>query len=355
MSRIITMNSFKSSCPGGVESLIRNLQGLALNKGWAFLELYKWDSSREIYEVSAKADFLQYGIGKGIIGKILTRMNLFKSLLKIDPEGDIIYVFHMSDLLSIPVKILKKNKVIVVQTNRFDIFLTLLGKISVITYSKYIDAFTVYTEKDKLKLSEIYPGLGSKIYVIPRGCRIEKSNERSNLNHRLVTITRLDEKQKNLSDMVNILNKLPNSYTLDIYGEGEEQEINFIKNLVRGNERVNFCGAAKDIKQILKSYSVFLMTSNYEGFGQTLIEARSQGLPIVLYDTFDAASYIVKDNINGFLVPKGNKSIFADKVLEVTSSDSSYQLYSQNALDLASETDKALVNNKWSKLLDGTI
>lgn len=355
MSRIITMNSFKSTCPGGVESLIRNLQCLAVNKGWGFLELYKWDSSQEIHQVSPSTAFLQYGVGKGTLGKISTRMKLYKSLLKVNPLGDVIYVFHMSDLLSIPVAILKKNKIIVVQTNRFDIFFTLLGKISISVYSKYIDIFTVYTEKDKSKLSEIYPKLSNKIEVIPRGCRIERSNEISRLNHRLVTITRLDEKQKNLSDMVNILNKLPSSYTLDIYGEGEEQEVTVIKNLVNGNARVKFCGPAKDIKKILNNYSVFLMTSNYEGFGQTLIEARSQGLPIVLYNTFDAASYIVKNSINGFLIPKGNKDLFANKVLEITTSADAYHLYSQNALELASETDEILVNNKWRKLLDGTI
>lgn len=355
MSRIITINSFKSSCPGGVESLIRNFHGLANSRDWAFLEFYKWESSKEIHKIDPEIKFLKYATGKGLIGKVLTRFSLYKSLSKVKPKNNVIFLFHMSDLLSIPISVLKNNKIIVVQTNRFDIFFTLLGKASILLYSSYINTFTVYTTKDESKLISMYPNMKGKIKVIPRGCRIEKSENTSQLNTNLVTITRLDEKQKNISEMINIINSLPKSYTLDIYGEGDEKELSLVKELANKSTKVNFCGPAKDIEQVLKKYSIFLMTSNYEGFGQTLIEARSQGLPIVLYNTFDAASYIVKESLNGFLVPKGDKKLFCEKVLEITASAKVYNSFSVNALNLASETDKHLVNDKWDAVLNETL
>ena len=355
MSRIITINSFKSTCPGGVESLIRSFHNIGSDRGWDFLELHKWGSSKEIHNVSQHTKFIEYGSGQGKVGKILTRINLYKELLKLNPQNSIIFIFHMSDLLSVPISVLKNNKIIVVQTNRFDIFLTSLGKVAVFLYSSFIDFFTVYTEKDKVKLKNIYPKLDNKIEVIPRGCRVEKAIESPAFSNKLVTITRLDEKQKNISEMIEIVNSLPETYTLDIYGEGEEEEISLIKSLVNSVPRVKFCGAATKIEDVLKKHSIFLMTSNYEGFGQTLIEARSQGLPIVLYNTFDAASYIVKNGGNGFLIPKGDKKLFMEKVLEITYSKEAYCVFSENSLGLASETDEALVNNKWGLLLDASL
>ena len=57
------------------------------------------------------------------------------------------------------------------------------------------------------------------------------------------------------------------------------------------------------------------MMSKYEGWGLTLCEAMSQGsVPIVL-NSFSAAQDIIKDGINGFLVP--NEQVGYQRLLEL--------------------------------------
>lgn len=49
-------------------------------------------------------------------------------------------------------------------------------------------------------------------------------------------------------------------------------------------QSITLCGFQKDVAPYYQSASVFLMTSVFEGFGMSLAEAMSFGLPVVMYD-----------------------------------------------------------------------
>ena len=280
MFELISINSFKSTFPGGVESLIRNFKLLPEFNNKNLLEYYKWDSEQGIYPESKNTKYVQYGSGaKG--GVFFSRLSLFWAFLKLNPVGKTIVIFHLSDLLSIPSRVRKKNRIVVVQTNRFDIYLTGLAKLALKFFYKDISIFSVYTDMDRARLSEMYTQISPVVRVIPRGCRIPVSASLAPYGKKLVTIARLDEKQKNLQEMARIVEGLPAGYSLDIYGDGSEEEVQLIKSLSKESDRISFLGPAVNIVEVLSKYSIFLMTSVYEGFGQTLIEARSQGLPVV--------------------------------------------------------------------------
>jgi glycosyltransferase involved in cell wall biosynthesis len=164
-------------------------------------------------------------------------------------------------------------------------------------------------------------------------------------------VSRIEEKQKNISGLVDIFLRLPKGFVLDIYGEGEPGEVDRLGELIRGHERIRYRGLARDMQRTLRQYSIFLMTSRYEGFGQTLIEARSQGLPIVAYDSFPAAKWIVKNGETGYLVPMHEAQEFADAVLRIADDVELHQSMSRASLRMASETAKETVLEKWAKVL----
>ena len=75
-------------------------------------------------------------------------------------------------------------------------------------------------------------------------------------------------------------------------------------------ERINFVGAkyGKELLDYYHTADVFVYTSLYENFGQTLLEAAAAGLPIIS-TLVGIASEIVIDGKTGFLVSDGPKTI----------------------------------------------
>ena len=49
-----------------------------------------------------------------------------------------------------------------------------------------------------------------------------------------------------------------------------------------------------------------VMTSSYEGFPMTLLEGMKMALPLVSFDVPTGPNEIIKDGINGFLIPPFN-------------------------------------------------
>ena len=347
--KIFSYHVNKSSGVGGVESLIRSFYTITEDiEEIELVELYHDISGHEINVKNSKLIKLkEFFIKDSLINRFSRKLSLMLYFLLKNVRDSVIIIYHPSDLIFFPRYILRNNKVIIVQTNRFDIVLNKLSHYTLLRVMDLIKLFTVYTEMDKNKFQNIYPEFPShKIKVIPRACRISVSNIKKKNNKKLVTICRFNERQKNISGMVEVVEKLPSSYELYIYGSGPENEVNKIKKMINEKSNIHFMGPAINIQEVLNDKSIFLMTSHYEGFGQTLIEARSQGLPIVAYDTFDALSWIVDDS-NGRIINYQDVDQFASEIINISTNDKFYSDLSENSLSRANETEASRINDIW--------
>ncbi|MDW3048534.1 glycosyltransferase [Vibrio sp. Vb1554] len=355
--KVLTYNLRTSNVIGGVEELIRQLHTLSLSKGFEVEEVCQYE-----VEGGAPKKHHKYNITilqkafrtRTRFTKLLERLSIYKyfSLFK-NSKGNILFVFVPGVLLFIPAKFIKNNHIVLVQTNSISKIFNTLAKLAMRIHKSRIDSICVYTNLDKQKLIEKYNDLNiNNIYVIPRGCKIDPIESEKKINKKLVTIARISEEQKNFIGMIKAFSLLPHDYSLDIYGVGSDLEVERLLANISGHPRIRFCGIASDIKETLKEYGVFLLTSHYEGFGQTLIESRSQGVPIVAFNTFDALDWILKDNKCGKSVPYADYKAFSEAILEVTASENTYAGYSKHCIQYSSETDMKLVKEKWSRLLN---
>ena len=91
-----------------------------------------------------------------------------------------------------------------------------------------------------------------------------------------------------------------------------------LKSLAKGLN-INFAGPkyGKELISYYKKSDIFVYTSFYENFGQTMLEAGAAGLPIISTKT-GIANDIVKDNKTGFIVGPKDSEAIASYIKELT-------------------------------------
>lgn len=343
----------KSTTIGGVETLIREIQ--SSYREVDVIELYQDSPREEKFPENPKVDYLSYGRAgsPSIFYKVLTKLNQRDKISSVNEKYDAntIVIFHPNDLLYMPHKVRKSARIILVQTNRLDIYFAKLETLVMHLLARYVDLFTVYTVADKHAVDKFYGKWFRAISVIPRGCKLKTAKSIPSRKKKLITIARIHEHQKNFKGLVEVVKKLPSDYTLSIYGDGPTEEVNNLKHLIKTVPNIKFHGATSDVTEALREHSLFVMSSHYEGFGQTLIEARSQGLPIVAFRTFDALSWIIKEDSNGKIISAYDTSAFADAIVNILESDAIFESMATNALRYAKETEKENINRIWSSAL----
>lgn len=79
---------------------------------------------------------------------------------------------------------------------------------------------------------------------------------------------------------------------------------------------VTFMGFQPDIRQIESAADVFVLCSDREGLGQSVIEAMAMGLPVIATDA-GGTPEILRDGLTGFVVPGGDAEALASRVCQV--------------------------------------
>ena len=161
-------------------------------------------------------------------------------------------------------------------------------------------------------------------------------------------IARIDNQQKRFDLAIRAMKKL-SEFTLDIYGDGPDMEKceNIIKN--ENIKNVFLRGSTNKVQEKLDESGIFIMTSDYEGYGITNIEAMRRGLPLIIRNTFEAAQDIVIDN--GILLEKEwDEAKFVEAVRKVYDN---YEYYSENSKKLGERHSPEVIKKEWDKLLIG--
>ncbi|NMA66488.1 MAG: glycosyltransferase family 4 protein [Clostridiaceae bacterium] len=125
---------------------------------------------------------------------------------------------------------------------------------------------------------------------------------------KIVSVGRLSP-QKNhsmLLDAFALVHKDYPDYTLHIYGEGELRNVltEQINDLLL-TDRVFLHGVVSNIHKKIADAEMFVLSSDYEGLSNALLEAMMMGLPCISTDCAGSNEVII-DGENGLLVPVGN-------------------------------------------------
>jgi glycosyltransferase involved in cell wall biosynthesis len=195
----------------------------------------------------------------------------------------------------------------------------------------------------------------SKGIVIPNPIS-NNSEIVSSLNSKKVIVVARHSYEKGLDRLLPIwkmvAQKHPN-WQLEIYGK-IEKEIGLEKLVfeLEMEQSVLFCEPVKNIQEKYLDASIFVMTSRSEGFPMVLLEAMSCGLPIIAYDCPIGPRAIVTHIENGFLIPDGNETLFAEKLIELIENQSLRIEMGKNAKISCQKYDIDMIMNTWNDLFE---
>jgi glycosyltransferase involved in cell wall biosynthesis len=175
----------------------------------------------------------------------------------------------------------------------------------------------------------------------------------------IVNVGRLEE-QKNQLLLVKAFEKIRDdldNYKLIIYGEGslKKQLEDYIleKNL---KEDVILGGQVDDVKEKIYKSSLFVLSSNYEGMPNALIEAMCLGLPVISTDCpCGGPRMLIENNENGILVPIKNENKMAKAIKEILQQKQFAKKLGDNASKLSVKLSNEVINNKWLEFIKKVI
>ncbi len=141
------------------------------------------------------------------------------------------------------------------------------------------------------------------------------------------------------------------SWHLVILGEGPERAA--LERQVQALglvAQVLLPGRAGNISQWYDRAELFVLSSRYEGFPNVLAEAMAAGVPVVSSDCPTGPSDLVRDGIDGCLVPPEDPAALAQALAVVMADGPLRRRWAAQARQLKVRLDAALIAQTWEAL-----
>lgn len=342
---------------GGAERVCINLAEYFHSSGYdvAIITSYK---SNEEYNLSSKIRRIllneTYYSGN-IIYRNLILIKRLRQIIKIDKPDIIISFMAESNLRLLLSTIgLDVTRIVSVRNDPDEEYKGLIGRIVGKLILPTANGCVYQTEQAK----NWFPKkLRDKSAVIKNPVREEVFNiTRNPVTGRIINIGRLED-QKNQKMLINsfeiVLEKYPKADLL-IYGEGglrdELEKIIANKGL---NDNIKLCGYFNDIGSTLSKADIFILSSDYEGLPNSLMEALSAGVPCISTDCpCGGPKSLIVNGVNGILVPTNDESKLAEAIIDLLSDDSKKENLSKNAKEFSKDYSTEIINNEWKDYLE---
>ncbi len=98
---------------------------------------------------------------------------------------------------------------------------------------------------------------------------------------------------------------------------------------------VSFTGEKPNPYPFMKAADIYVSSSLYEGFSNSLLEALALGLPVVSTDHKFGANEMIENGKNGILVPVSDTRAMAEAILQILEDEKLGQNLSSNAREQA--------------------
>ena len=179
-------------------------------------------------------------------------------------------------------------------------------------------------------------------------CRADAARKK-----RIVTAGRLTE-QKNHAMLIRgfsaFHSRFPD-YTLTIYGEGEERERLQRQIAASGlTDCVFLPGNEPRLHEKIRDAEVFVLSSNFEGLSNALLECMSMGIACIS-TRCEGSEDVIRHGENGLLIDIGDEKALAESLCLLADDPAFRKKLEENAVKDSLLFDRSVVIQSWRKVL----
>lgn len=182
--------------------------------------------------------------------------------------------------------------------------------------------------------------------------------ERNKSHHKILFIARLSKGHKRPHLLIEAFAKLAKQYPnwqVELWGnkagKAYYKELEFLIKKNNLENQVFLKGTTKQVEDVLASGDIFVLPSAYEGFGLSLGEAMSKGLPAIGYKSCTAVNELIIDGQTGFLVNDGVDPLAEYLEILMKDQDMRVAMGKKARLEMKKYEPKAIWDT-WENLLD---
>lgn len=337
---------------GGAEKQIVMLANAMADRGHD-VTLISISADNNCYKLNEGVDYLSLPDRcKGILRIGSRYIDIWKTLRCIKPDITVNYWFQSAYMTAMMKKSVTGK---VVYSERGDPgdreYSGVLGLIRRLTLPR-IDAFVFQSNAAKGYFDK---RVQARSVVIPNPVLInaEPCSESETRRKSIVTIGRLhpQKNQRLLIDAFAMVAKGMPDYSLEIYGDGDlkEELQQRIRDLGLSN-RAFLKGTSTHIHKLIRDASLFVLSSNYEGLPNTLLEAMALGIPVISTDYKPGGvSEIIEHGRNGWIAKRGDAESLAALIAHAIENRSDSARVAEKGKVDVSKLAPNLVYGKWNE------
>lgn len=173
-------------------------------------------------------------------------------------------------------------------------------------------------------------------------------------------VARLDILQKRQDVLIKAFDKLSEKfpeYELHLYGDGvDEKKLREISAQTKSADKIKFMGVSDNVMEDIRKHSLFVLSSDFEGIPNALLEAMAVGVPCVSCDCSPGGARVIIDSgENGFIVPCGDVDALCDAMEKVLADDELAREFSKKAVKVTDKFEKSKILNEWENFINTVV
>ncbi len=341
---------------GGAERVTCNLASYLVQHGHQ-AEILTMSETEKAYELDERVSvktLLSIDERKNTVMNTFIRMPRFWRDLKTSDTDAYIVMLPKTTIMFLMFRWLTKAKVIAAERVDPASYSERIAKM-LKKYAKRADGWVFQTEDaqkwygDSIKDSKstVIPNAVNPVFIRPQ---YEGKKRKV-----IAGAGRLDV-QKNFDLLIRAFAKIASEfpeYNLIIYGKGDkEQELKSLVDSLGMQGRIELPGNIQNIAEEMEKNAMFVLSSDFEGMPNALMEAMALGLPCVSTDCpCGGPRYLIRDGINGLLVPVGDADKMAEAMRKILSDSNMAENIGKEAMKVAKVLTPDKTYGKWENFI----